>query len=123
MMNLQHLHIHVRNRSIAEVFYVRWLKLRVARRGTNLTFMSDELGFDLALMSEAAPEKMPAWFHFGCKLSSADAVVALHDEMVAAGVPIARPLHQDQVFASFRAADPDGYKIEFYWEKPGTPLD
>ena len=85
--------------------------------------MSDELGFDLALMSDGTPQKMPAWFHFGCKLPSADAVVSLHDEMVNSGVSIARPLQRDEVFASFRAFDPDGYTIEFYWEEPGTPLD
>ena len=30
-MNLQHLHLHVRDRKVSEDFYGRWLGMRVAR--------------------------------------------------------------------------------------------
>ena len=36
--------------------------------------------------------------------------------MQAAGVPIVKPLYEDDTFASFRCADPDAHPIELYWE-------
>jgi hypothetical protein len=95
----------------------------VARRGARLTFRTDDLGFDLALMEDDAPAPMPPWFHFGRKLASAGAVRALHVSMHVAGVGIAQPLDEDEAFASFRALDPDRHPIEFYWEEPDAPVD
>ena len=37
--------------------------------------------------------------------------------MQAAGVPIVKPLYEDDTFASFRCADPDAHLIEVYWER------
>ncbi len=117
-MNVQHLHLHVRDRRLAEGFYQEWLGLKVTRRGAALTFMSDAAGFDLALMDDSAPAPMPAWFHFGCRLASADDVAALHDTMAERGLTIAKGLYRDDTLASFRVRDPDGYAIEIYWEAP-----
>lgn len=122
-MNLKHLHLHVRDRAAAESFYAEWLGMRVARRGESLTFMSDDDGFDLALMDDAAPAAMPAWFHFGYRLPAAQAVADLHERMSRAGVAIRKPLYQDESLVSFRCADPDGYAIEAYWEAKGAALD
>ncbi len=36
--------------------------------------------------------------------------------MSAAGVPIDKPLSEDETYATFRLRDPDGYGIEVYWE-------
>jgi catechol-2,3-dioxygenase len=122
-MNIQHLHLHVRDRRVAESFYEEWLGLTVARRGERLTFMTDGGGFDLALMQDDEAAPLPAWFHFGCKLPSAMDVQALHAAMTERGLPMVQPLCCDETMASFRVRDPDGYSIEIYWEEPGAPLD
>lgn len=120
-MDLKHLHLHVRDRIAAEAFYSHWLGMTVARRGECLTFMSDEHGFDLALMDDRSPPSMPPWFHFGYRLKSAKEVVDLHDRMSAAGIAILKALCEDPSFASFRCADPDGYAVEIYWEDSSAP--
>jgi len=121
-MNLEHLHIHVRDRNVAERFYVEWFGMRAMRRGECLTFLSDEGGFDLALMDDASPQPMPSWFHFGFRLASGSAVAGLHERMATAGVSMLRPLYQDDALVSFRCSDPDGYAIEVYWEAPQAPV-
>jgi catechol 2,3-dioxygenase-like lactoylglutathione lyase family enzyme len=122
-MNLNHLHLHVRDRVAAEAFYGRWFGLRVRRRGACLSFLHDDAGFDLALMDDTAPAPMPAWFHLGFRLGDADAVLTLHERMRANGVEFVKPLYQDETLVSYRCADLDGHAIEVYWEAPGAPLD
>ena len=85
-------------------------------RGESLTFLGDESGFDLALMDDREPGRMPAWFHFGYRLDSAQEVVDIHDRMSDSGVAIVKPLYRDDSLISFRCSDPDGYAIEIYWE-------
>ena len=116
-MNLKHLHLHVRDRAQAEAFYSRWFGMAVARRLGSLTFLTDEDRFELALMDDAAPSPMPAWFHLGFRLGTAEETVALHGRMREHGVPIVKPIYQDETLVSCRCADPDGYAIEVYWEK------
>jgi catechol 2,3-dioxygenase-like lactoylglutathione lyase family enzyme len=115
-MHLQHLHLHVRDRAVAERFYAAWLGMKTQRRGGEITFMTDERDFLLALMEDASPAPMPPWFHFGFRVISPAAVLALHERMSASGVPIRRDIHRDESLVSFRCADPDGYPIEIYWE-------
>ena len=115
-MKLNHLHLHVRDRSAAEAFYSKWLGMHVMHRGESLTFIADERGFDLALMDDRDPMRMPAWFHFGYRLDSAWEVIATHDRMRESGIAIVKPLYKDDSLVSFRCSDPDGYAIEIYWE-------
>jgi catechol 2,3-dioxygenase-like lactoylglutathione lyase family enzyme len=86
-MDIRHLHLNVRDRSVSETFYREWLGLKVDRRGECLTFMTDGSGFDLALMHDSEPAPLPGWFHFGCKLSSSAEVVALHRRMLEHDLP------------------------------------
>ena len=122
-MKIQHLHLHVRDREVAVAFYRKWLNLQIARSGKAITFLADEQGFDLALMQDDNAASMPSWFHLGSRLESSAAVLQLHDAMVAAGVEIAKAPYVDGTLASFRARDPDGYAIEFYWESDNAPVD
>lgn len=73
-MELKHLHIHVRDRTVAEQFYGQWFGLTMGRHGTSLTFMNDEAKFDLALMDDPSAQALPSWFHFGFRLATAEAV-------------------------------------------------
>ena len=115
-MALNHLHLHVKNRPIAQEFYRSWFGMTVSRHGECLIFLDDGKGFDLALMEDPAPLALPPWFHFGFRLDSNRAVADLHDRMSRAGIAIVKPPYQDETFSSFRCADPDGYTIEVYWE-------
>jgi len=120
-MNLSHLHLHVRDRARSEQYYCDWFKLVVSRRSQQLTFLSDSQHFDLALMDDPSPQAVPAWLHFGFRQDTGNEVIALHDAMVDAGIPIIKPLYQDETLVSYRCADPDGYVIEVYWQplQPG----
>lgn len=115
-MNLNHLHLRVRDLDRSLAFYARFFGLNEHVRHGAIAFVTDDARFDLALAPADEVEPLPAWFHFGFRLDDADAVRRLHDEMQAAGVAIVEPLgvHQDLVW--FRCADPDGYRIEVYWE-------
>jgi catechol 2,3-dioxygenase-like lactoylglutathione lyase family enzyme len=120
-MNIQHLHLHVRECVASEAFYERWLGLHLVRRGHEITFMEDDAGFSLALMQDADPVALPDWFHFGSRLDSPQALERMHAAMTAASISIVRPLYRDETLASFRCRDPDGYAIEIYWEVSGCP--
>ena len=122
-MNLKHLHLHVRDRPAAEAFYRDWFGLATTRRGERISFLTDDAGFDLALMDDEAPDAMPPWFHFGFRLDSALDVTTLHRRMRDALVRIAKPLYEDESLVSFRCADPDGYVIEVHWQAATAPLD
>ena len=115
-MPLQHLHLHVRDRALAEAFYTAWFGMSVQRHGSEITFMNDEHDFLFALMDDPAPAPMPPWFHFGFRIGSAPQVLALHERMQASGVAIRKPVYQDESLVSYRCADPDGHVIEVYWE-------
>jgi catechol 2,3-dioxygenase-like lactoylglutathione lyase family enzyme len=115
-MDLNHLHLKVRSVDASKAFYGRWFGLSEHAWHGDMVFMRDGVGMDLALAPAEAPDSMPEWFHFGFRLATADAVEALHDGLAAAGVPIAEPLLREADLVLFRCADPDGYKIEVYWE-------
>jgi catechol 2,3-dioxygenase-like lactoylglutathione lyase family enzyme len=115
-MDISHLHLHVRDRARSEAFYRRWFGLATTRSGEEITFMSGDRNFLLALMHDAAASPAPPWFHFGVRVESANAVRAMLAAMQEAGVPIVKPLYENDTFASFRCADPDAHAIEVYWE-------
>jgi len=115
-MDISHLHLHVRDRALAEGFYRRWFGLATKRSDDAITFMTGDRDFLLALMHDPTPAPVPPWFHFGMRVGSAGGVRDLLAAMQAAGVPIVKPLYQDDTFASFRCADPDAHAIEVYWD-------
>jgi catechol-2,3-dioxygenase len=120
-MNLNHLHLHVRDLAVAEAFYEHWFGMKSSRRDAQLSFLNDAAGFDLALMEDATAPALPDLFHFGFNLPAAT-VLALHSRMTAAGVRIIDSLVQEEGFTAFRCADPDGNRIEIYWEAADVPL-
>ena len=81
-----------------------------------LLFLTDDAGFDLALAPEDEPAPLPDWFHFGFRLQNGAAVREMHRRMRDAGVTIKRALIDDPDYVSFSRADPDGSRIEVYWE-------
>jgi len=116
-MDLNHLHLHVRDIPRARRFYDTYFGFtREAVREAGFLIVRNTKGFDLAFMEDPEPTAMPAWFHFGSRLPSRSAVRELHGRMAADGVPITRPVEDHDGWISFRCADPDGYPIEIYFE-------
>ncbi|HKZ23033.1 MAG TPA: VOC family protein [Thermoplasmata archaeon] len=114
-MDLNHLHLHVRDIPRDKMFYETYfgfVKEGVKEEGFLIIRNAD--GFDLAFMEDSNPDPMPPWFHFGFRLPNREAVRAMHDRMSADGVSIPRPLEDHGSWMSFRCADPDGYVIEVY---------
>lgn len=115
-MDLNHLHLHVRSLEASKAFYERFFGMREFVRHGEIVFMRDGAGMDLALAPADQVEPLPAWFHFGFRLDSPDAVQDLRRALQQAGVPMKGPLEVEPDLVSFRCADPDGYTIEVYWE-------
>jgi catechol 2,3-dioxygenase-like lactoylglutathione lyase family enzyme len=72
-------------------------------------------GFSLALGPTDEPIELPEFLHFGVHMPSADAVRALHERLVADGVPIAERWEEPE-YVSVKCRDPDGYVVEAAWE-------
>ena len=115
-MQMNHLHLHVRDVGRARAFYERWFGFRKHTQHGPILFLRDDADLDLALAPDDEPAGLPAWFHFGFRLDSGDAVRTMHDAMRDDGVQIAQHLQSWDDLVVFRCADPDGYQIEVYWE-------
>jgi catechol-2,3-dioxygenase len=120
-MNLNHLHLKVASVERARLFYQRFFGLAESARHGDILFMRDGAGMDLALAPASKPVEPPAWFHFGFRLETPDAVAQLYQELVGAGTPMRQALGREDDLAWFRCLDPDGYEIEVYWEPEPAP--
>lgn len=116
-MDLNHLHLHVRDIPRARAFYEKFFGFsRESVREEDFLILRNPEGFDLAFMRDPKPTPVPKWFHFGFRLPSPSAVLAMHDRMAAEDVVITQPPKDHGTWMSFRCADPDGYPIEVYFE-------
>ncbi|OAI42183.1 hypothetical protein AYO38_03295 [bacterium SCGC AG-212-C10] len=117
-MDLNHLHLHVADIPRAMAFYERHFAFAPLWDDPDegIQFIRNAEGFDLALMADEHPGSMPDWWHFGFRLTTNGAVRQKYEELGEAGVEICEPLTEDDGLISFRVLDPDGYKIEVYWE-------
>lgn len=115
-VDLNHLHLHVRDQARSTAFYEDWFGFREHMRHGDLLFLRNGDDFDLALAPDPEGQNLPGWFHFGFRLPSPDGVRELHARMTEAGIPQAKPLYEDDTLVSFTCYDPDGYRVEVYWE-------
>lgn len=113
-MALNHLHLHVADIARSRAFYEAFFGFREDTWHGPILFLADETGFQLAL-APGPVEPMPSWWHFGFRLPSAADVQALGERLAAAGHEIA-DAGDDDDFVWRRVSDPDGYRIEVYWE-------
>jgi catechol 2,3-dioxygenase-like lactoylglutathione lyase family enzyme len=114
-MDLNHLHLHVRNVDRSKRFYESYFGFRERVRHGNILFLRNASGFDLALVPDRTPLSFPEWFHFGFRLGSARAVRMLHGNISSKGGQV-QDIEEYPGYMTFRCADPDGYGIEVYWE-------
>ena len=114
-MDLNHLHLHVKNLDRAKRFYESYFGFRERVRHSDILFLRNTSGFDLALAPDRRPAPLPDWFHFGFRLSNVRAVRELHDRMSSEGVEV-DDLEEYPGYVTFRCVDSEGYGIEVYWE-------
>jgi catechol 2,3-dioxygenase-like lactoylglutathione lyase family enzyme len=113
-IDLNHLHLHVKNLDRAKRFYESYFGFRERARHGNILFLRNTSGFDLALAPDRRPSSLPDWFHFGFRLGSVRAVRELHDHMSSEGIEV-DDLEEYPGYVTFRCTDSDGYAIEVYW--------
>jgi catechol 2,3-dioxygenase-like lactoylglutathione lyase family enzyme len=116
-MDLNHLHLAVDDLERAKAFYRDYFGFRATAVHGKIQFMENDEGFHLALDPAYKAEPLPRWFHFGARLSTVAAVEALHARLAAGTKAVTRPLERYAGHVFFHCADPDGYKIEVYWEE------
>jgi catechol 2,3-dioxygenase-like lactoylglutathione lyase family enzyme len=120
-VHLRHLGLPVRDHQRSLRFYAAYFGFDPATAqeysdGTVIVRNAD--GFDLAL--HPSPEAVGAegFFHFGFAMDDADAVRALRDRLARDGVPI-KEFDEEPELVSFKCLDPDGWRVEVYWEPIG----
>lgn len=130
-MQFAHMHLMVADLQRSVDFYVTNLGFRETGRqvidpgrfitehwmeaGTEIAFVHDADGAEIALEKTKHVEQMPPWFHFGFLLPSAAAVETLYAQLKERGVKL-RKLSREGDTVGFRAYDPDGYLLEFCHE-------
>ena len=72
-------------------------------------------GFDLALHPVTRIEPSPAFLHAGFRAAAPADVRALMERMDADGVTIVER-DDEASYTGFKCLDPDGHRIEMYWE-------
>ncbi len=75
----------------------------------------DANGFDLALHPVGQVGEQPAFLHAGFRAAEPAEVRTLLARLQADGVPIVEQDDEDALMA-FKCLDPDGHRVEVYWE-------
>jgi catechol 2,3-dioxygenase-like lactoylglutathione lyase family enzyme len=118
-MDLRHLGLPVRDRDRSLRFYATYFGFDPATArsypdGTIIVSNSD--GFDLALHPGAEAAVVPGFLHFGFRVADGEAVRGLRRRMELDGVRVIE--HDDEPsLVSFKCLDPDGWRVEVYWEQ------
>jgi catechol 2,3-dioxygenase-like lactoylglutathione lyase family enzyme len=120
---VRHLHLASRDHAVSQRFYETYFGFRfdaVFPRGDQpaATILRSSSGFQLYLEA-ASGDRLPAWFHFGFFVESADACRELHDRMQRDGVPVVRPLVSEP-FTNYFCHDPDGHLVQVYFDPHAT---
>lgn len=115
-VDLNHLHLAVKDLERSKEFYSKHFGFRERCQHGKCLFMANDQGFDLALDPECTPEELPKWFHVGVRVPSISGIKELYKTFDASKKNISRDLEEYDDLVFFHAVDPDGYKIECYWE-------
>ena len=104
-----------RSRRFYETYFGFDAGARFAEDGVFL--VENGAGFVLALGETDEPMRLPAFLHFGFDAAETpDDVHAFRDRLVADGVEIVE-FWDEPDYVSVKCRDPDGYVIEFAWER------
>jgi catechol 2,3-dioxygenase-like lactoylglutathione lyase family enzyme len=117
-MHLNHLGLPVRDHERSLAFYARYFGFRPETATTypdGTVIVRDADGFDLALHPAADPGPVPDFLHVGFAMPDSGAVRDLRSRLAADGVPVIE-YDEEPELVSFKCLDPDGWRIEVYWE-------
>jgi catechol 2,3-dioxygenase-like lactoylglutathione lyase family enzyme len=119
-MRFNHLGLPVRDERRSQRFYSAYFGFDPATAreyadGTVIIRNAD--GFDLALHPVANAGPPPSFLHAGFKAAGPADVRALMERMEADGITIVER-DDEPACAAFKCLDPDGHRIEVYWEPP-----
>jgi catechol 2,3-dioxygenase-like lactoylglutathione lyase family enzyme len=118
---LLHLGLLVRDQRRSLRFYATYFGFDAAgarRYPDGTVIVRNAQGFDLALHPGDPPQRLPDFLHFGFQLPGADAVGDLLATMEADGVQILERWNEPG-YVAFKCLDPDGWRVEAYWESVG----
>lgn len=117
-MRLTHLGLPVRDYERSVDFYHTYFGFdpATARRFSDGTvIVRNEDGFDLALHPGEPPDPIPDFLHVGFGLPGPQQVRDLLAKIEAAGVPVVERYDEPE-HVSFKCVDPDGWRVEVYWD-------
>jgi catechol-2,3-dioxygenase len=119
-MHLRHLGLPVRDCDRSLRFYATYFGFDSAAARSypdGTIIVSDRDGFDLALHPAAEVTAGPGFLHFGFRLADPDAVRRLRRRMERDEIPVVES-DDEPTLVSFKCLDPDGWRVEVYWEEP-----
>jgi len=122
-MRLTHLGLPVGDVERSLRFYERHFGFDPAtaqRYPDGTVIVRDAHGFDLALHLVDAPGESPEFLHFGFRAAEPGDVRALRDRLAADGAEILEAC-DEPAYVAFKVPDPDGHRVEVYWEPPARP--
>lgn len=117
-MKLHHLGLPVADTDRSLQFYATWFDFDPAtatRYPDGTTIVRNRDGFDLALHPSTGSAPPDTFLHVGFRVPDPDQVRALEQRLQAAGVPVVESDDEEEL-VSFKCLDPDGWRIEVYWE-------
>ncbi len=117
-MHLRHLGLPVRDLKCSLRFYATYFGFDPATAqsypdGTVIVRNADR--FDLALHPAAGAIVPSDFLHFGFTVVDAEAVQGLRARLEGDGVPVIERADEPDL-VSFKCVDPDGWRVEVYWE-------
>jgi len=118
-MNLTHLGLPVRDERRSLEFYRSYFGFDPDTAQTypdGTTIVRNPAGFDLALHPAAeVPSDGAGFLHFGFRLPDPMQVRDLRARLAADGVEVVEADDGPEL-VSFKCLDPDGWRVEVYWE-------
>ena len=117
-MRLAHLGLTVTDQEQSRRFYETHFGFSAGPARTypdGTLIVHDADGFALALHPGPATPK-DEFLHFGYVCADAAEVRGVRDGLLAAGVPLVED-EDTETYVGVKALDPDGYRIEVFWER------
>ncbi|WP_157610437.1 VOC family protein [Spirillospora albida] len=119
-MHVMQLGLPVRDEQRSRRFYETYFEFTSAHVGGHGTIIVRNAdGFELALHGGQDAEPPAAFLRFAFRLFAPEEVEDLLSRMQTDGVDIVEQ-YEDPGYVSFTCTDPDGHRIEAYWEASGA---
>jgi catechol-2,3-dioxygenase len=117
-MNLSHCHIHVKDMAAARKFYEEVFEfVEDFVCDESEVFLKNSSNFVLGLERVENPEILPKWFHFGFSVESNEKLIQVRERIQKLDFPVLRDITDFGDSVNFYCADPDGTRIEVYYNR------